>query len=377
MTEQTGAARPRRAVRAPNRVGEDSSSVVTRSSQPQATGRSARAVDPAQQLQTLLTTPKSALTHVEITDVFNAGTWNILPLEVRERLCSLLPPTAFAGFIPTIDPMHSARTQRVLSDTDSQDIDVDMEAPAPNVSPDMLDASVFSDGHFLAAARTFQDHLYTGWMADTHKEKVAKYERGVLDGTLHAPWKDEVWAKEHTAPDNGEQPLPASSQQSEASARAGDAAELKLVDLAKNGVIKMGDVLAYKRTFSQLDTVVEKDAIIQSIHPKNYSVTVLVQPHTARELPPELLRVDPPDPDAPTKSMTVTSPNMLENGILDVDGRVEKSRRPNGNAWKCLSVWRWRHQPEGDLDMLAFQERGGRENHGTLFYLRGCYYHDR
>ncbi|KZT30279.1 hypothetical protein NEOLEDRAFT_1054809 [Neolentinus lepideus HHB14362 ss-1] len=378
MTEETDSARPKRSARAPNRFGEGPSTVATRPSQAQATtSRLTRTIDPVQQLQTLLTSPKSALTQVDITDIFNAGTWDMLPEEARARLCSLLPPTAFAGFVPTIDPMHSSRTQHVFSDSNPQDIEVDTEAPAPAVSLDMLDTSVFTDGHFLAAARTFQDHVYTGWMADTHKEKVKTYETGVQDGVLHAPWKDEVWERDHTSSGNTEQPPAASSQQSEASARAGDAAELKLADLAKNGVIKTGDVLVYKRTFSQLDTIVEKDVIIQSIHPKNYSVTVLIQPGTARELPPELLRVDPPDPDAPTKTMTVTSPNMLENGILDVDGRVERGRRPNGNAWKSLSVWRWRQHPEGDLDMLAFLERGGRENHGTLFYLRGCYYHDR
>jgi hypothetical protein len=72
--------------------------------------------------------------------------------------------------------------------------------------------------------------------------------------------------------------------------------------------------------------------------------------------------------------MTITSPTMLETGLLDMDGRIEKAQRPNGNAWKRVSVWRWR---DGTLDGgVGEGERGGRENHGTLFYLRGCYYHD-
>ena len=64
---------------------------------------------------------------------------------------------------------------------------------------------------------------------------------------------------------------------------------------------------------------------------------------------------------------------MLETGLLDMDGRIEKAQRPNGNAWKRVSVWRWRDGMDGGG---VEGERGGRENHGTLFYLRGCYYHD-
>lgn len=42
-----------------------------------------------------------------------------------------------------------------------------------------------------------------------------------------------------------------------------EAAELKLVDLAKSSVVKVGDVLAYKRNFSQLDMTVEKDVVVR------------------------------------------------------------------------------------------------------------------
>ena len=71
--------------------------------------------------------------------------------------------------------------------------------------------------------------------------------------------------------------------------------------------------------------------------------------------------------------MTITTPTMLETGVLDVDGRIDRSKRPNGNAWKCFTVWRWRGEPTD----IANDGRGGRENHGTLFYLRGTYYHER
>lgn len=81
------------------------------------------------------------------------------------------------------------------------------------------------------------------------------------------------------------------------------------------------------------------------------------------------------DPNA-IRSMTITSPSMLESALLDIDGRLDRNQRPNGNAWKCFSVWRWRQVPGSGSDEGVSNGRGGRENHGTLFYLRGNYYHE-
>jgi hypothetical protein len=174
-----------------------------------------------------------------------------------------------------------------------------------------------------------------------------------------------------------------------------EAAELKLADLVKGSVVKVGDVLAYKRKFSQLDMTVEKDIIvrlhilrckticwsweqIESINRRTNAVTVLIQPGTS-PLPQALLERNPPESSSPTQRMEIVSPSQLENGVLDIDGRVERARRPNGNAWKCFTVWRWREDAEweGDFETFANDGKWGRENHGTLFYLRGNYYHDR
>ena len=83
---------------------------------------------------------------------------------------------------------------------------------------DTMDPSIFTDPYFLAAAHTFQDHIFTGWMSDAHIEKRAKFEVGVVDGSMHAPWKDEVWLKDHGVP---RKDMPTSAQQPDWSARAG------------------------------------------------------------------------------------------------------------------------------------------------------------
>ena len=42
-----------------------------------------------------------------------------------------------------------------------------------------------------------QDHLYTGWYTATHRRLVEKHIEAVRAGTLHAPWKDEVWERDY------------------------------------------------------------------------------------------------------------------------------------------------------------------------------------
>ncbi|RDB24081.1 hypothetical protein Hypma_008562 [Hypsizygus marmoreus] len=362
--------RPRRSTRPPARLQAAATPPPT--SAPAARPkRKTQDAEPFDQLQFLLKNPKSTLTSMDISDLINAASFNMLSPESQEMLKALLPPTAFLSFKRTIDPDHPSA---------SDSMDVDQLTPSASTSR-TLDMTVFTDSHFLAAAHTLQDHIYSDWMSDAHAARVKKYEDGIRDGTLAAAWKDEIWERNNISStmlrpviSNG-QAAP-SNHVAESNARAGEAAEIKLVTLAKHGVLRVGDIIAYKRNFSGLDIQIEKDAIIQSIHPKTYALTVLFEPGTTKYLPAHLLTPIPAEPSAPTQSATITSPSMLETGMLDIDGRVERARRPNGNAWKCFTVWRWRGEP-GDMEVLGEGGRGGRESHGTLFYLRGTYYHER
>ncbi|KAJ7512421.1 Asx homology domain-containing protein [Mycena galericulata] len=333
-----------------------------------------KAKDDVDHAEKLLQNPKSRLTKMDISDLINANSWNMLSPDSQTRLAAFLPPTAFRSFQPTLGPDHPAAAD--LMNVDSGD-----------AGP--LDTSFFTDAHFLAAAHTFQDHLYSNWLSDAHAEKVEKYTKGIHDGSLAAPWKDEVWERDNQ---NEEPTVTTGSHTSSVLAgyaiffscrtqshfvscstrRSREASELKLGDLAKNSVLREGDVLAYKRNFTNLNIFVEKDAIVQRIDPRTHSLTVLVEPGTTRDLPAHLLMPGPSDPSAPTRSMTITSPTQLESGLLDIDGRVERTKRPHGNAWKAMTLWRW----PGDA-LGTEGGRGGREAHGTLFYLRACHYQDR
>jgi len=117
---------------------------------------------------------------------------------------------------------------------------------------------------------------------------------------------------------------------------------------------------------------VEKDVLVHAINTRTRSITVLLESGPTQHLPPYLVMPDPPDPVPPAQLMDITSPTMLETGLLDLDGRIERSKRPNGNAWKTFTVHRWREDGISSMD----DHKGGRESHGTLHYLRHSHFSD-
>ncbi|KAL0580494.1 hypothetical protein V5O48_001564 [Marasmius crinis-equi] len=387
------AERPRRSTRKTTKLIEaeqEEKTAVASSSKRKAASTNLNNDDGEYELSDLLQYSKSVLTTMDISELINANTWDILSPESRARLAPLLPSSAFKGYKPTIGSEHPAYQDSSVSPAGPSSHTTDNEKNQRD--PATVDPSFFNDLHFLAAARTFQDHIYSGWLTDEHKAKVAKWEQDVRDGKAAAPWKDEEWEK-NAAEEAAEESSHANGTNSKTKAKDRPVSDVRLYELARHSVTQVGDVLSYKRHFNHLDLTIEKDVIVNispafsgvtcmltfgralsspQIHSHNtrqQSLTIFLERGTTQHLPPTLLVPDPePDPVGTTQSIEITSPTMLETAILDIDGRVGKDRRPNGNAWKCFTVWRWRDGAEGGY---GGDERGGRENHGTLFYLRG------
>jgi len=110
------------------------------------------------------------------------------------------------------------------------------------------------------------------------------------------------------------------------------------------------------------------------------SIVVLYPSGTTKYLPPALASSPAPTEDLlpdddSLLETTIITPSSLESGILDTDSRVDRLQRTNGNAWKYLSVWKF--LPGGGPDGLTSPERGGRQNTGTLHYLRSSVYYGR
>ncbi|KAJ8095329.1 hypothetical protein AAF712_008679 [Marasmius tenuissimus] len=327
------------------------------------------------ELTDLLQYSKSVLTTMDISTLINSATWEMLSPESRANLAQLLPPTAFKGYKQTIGHEHPACQSTTGVELEAGPSSKRRDAGKDTHDPTTVDLNFFSDLHFLAAARTFQDHIYSDWLSDEHKAKVKDWEEAVREGKTAAPWKDEEWEKNAAAEAEEENETANSNTNTTKpkSSKAKPASEIRLHELMRHSIIRVGDVLSYKRHFNQLDLVVEKDVIINDSHQQ--TLTIFLERGTTQHLPLGLLLPDPqPDPDGTTQSIEITSPTMLETAILDIDGRVGKDRRPNGNAWKYFTVWRWRDGAEGTF---GGDERGGRESHGTLYYLRGSFHSDR
>ncbi|KAF7291936.1 hypothetical protein MIND_01219100 [Mycena indigotica] len=321
MADASTSSGPRRSTRKPKPIQQETIPIVEHVPAKRKAKDDASGVDSVERLVYLLQNSKSQLTKMDISDVINANVWDMLSPDAKMRLAALLPATAFRSCPSVLESDHPAASSNTFTNGNS------------TVDPEQLDLAVFTDSHFLAAAHTFQDHLFSNWLSDSHAEKMKKYIEGTKDGSLAAPWKDEVWERDNGAPTEDAKPIPNGDTRT----IAGEAADIKLVDLIKNSVIREGDVLAYKRKFAALGIVVEKDLIIQQIDARTRNLTVLVEPGIIRDLSTSLLLPGTIEPTGSIRSMTISSPSQLENGLLDIDGRVERSKRPHGNAWKSLT----------------------------------------
>ncbi|EJD00461.1 uncharacterized protein FOMMEDRAFT_127124 [Fomitiporia mediterranea MF3/22] len=336
----------------------------------------------------MLTNPKSRLTGMDISDVINYGAWLALSPESRASLCKLLPRTAFGEQSQELDESHPSRRslQENISSTPYKiDDSVQTDQPAGSldelapVQEQHLDPSFFKDPHFESAARTFQDHLFSGWFTPAHRELVERHHLGVRDGSLYAPWKDDLWDQDHPedhneADEEGSMQDPSDSIGTRNERRKSKESELS--PLVRKGFLKQGDVISFRHKFLGCGLAIEKDALISAIHPKTSALTLTASSGTTRDLPSALLI---PNPNGPAdlsslREVHVSTPTQLVTALLDIDGRIPREHRPRINAWKMITNWQWSVEMESQgisPEEAMLLDKGGRECLGTLFYLRG------
>ncbi|KAI0631552.1 Asx homology domain-containing protein [Trametes polyzona] len=351
----------------------------------------------AEKLEQLLTNPKSKLTKIDISDVINYTNFLELSEESQNRLCGLLPPTAFSTYVPTVCPSHpdyrpptdggAPGDSNVVDRMDVDDADAASGSGSESgATPATLDPTVFTSPFFLSAAHTWQDHLFSSWLTKKATDEMARFAEGARTGDMHVDWKDEVWEAEQ--------------QQSSVTLKGKKAAEeIDLTTLAKKELLREGDILVYKRGFPGLKDTIHKDILVESINYLTHTIDVLLAPDQRRTLPQALL-VHNANPKHTGEKMLsikkVTDVVALERGVIDVDGRIRPSDKyahdvaactipppPGGvteemqnmievRAWKSFTVWRWREEMRDQTELQGVQDRGGRERIATLFYLRGC-----
>ncbi|KAG9019347.1 hypothetical protein FRB90_003753 [Tulasnella sp. 427] len=387
-------------------------------------------------LQYLLTNPRSKLCKVDIANVFSFSNWELLSEDARQKLLPLLPPTAFINYVPTIDQSHPSNTVKKSSD-DAMDVDPVAGPSTSERSLDLVDPN-FLKCHFLqSAARQFQvsdklqflmkwslaqpnswqDQIVSGFFTEKSTQRVQMYNEAVANGTAHARWKDDEWDEEHP-PASDDEPTPvASSITAKGKARATPARRAAFVpsipQLAEHRLLRPGDLLLYKRAFTNPRLVVQKHLLVQSINEISGAVTFLLPLNTITSFnddvltfPAEILPTIPATTLTPTLSVsnspqklrrrtydefddfpkehsgrqepqseyfaitTSTTSAAVESHILPLFDNLppEKMHQPDASSSKCFTVWRWKDEDAavgGDPNARM----GGRQNVGTLYYL--------
>ncbi|KAI0684492.1 hypothetical protein BC835DRAFT_635456 [Cytidiella melzeri] len=352
--------RPRRT----NKTSARGSSVTSSTSQVEPIGR-----NPAKRLEYLLTHGRSKLTTMDISDILSYQNFLKLSELSQQSLCALLPPSAFAAFLPSLDSSHPAARRQPEPQSDIR--------VGAVCSPATLDSKIFSNPFLLSGAKAFQDHMFSGWRSSGAKDTVTQYEQGIANGALHAEWKDEQWAREHPSFTRAKP----------------HSVDLDLVALAKRSVLQQGDVVFYRRRFSSIGVTVEKELLVCSIDPSSHAINFLLQPGKSPSLPRELLVANPPHPQPPTLAMDcIMSSVELEEGVLDLNKQIPHevfsiaNDISGHNTWtnvgngsadavgasraaKALSVWRWTDETKSDVELHRTLDKGGRELLGTVHYL--------
>jgi hypothetical protein len=180
------------------------------SDKPVAATATPAAADPS--LAFLLQDPRSVLTQMNMSvrtaccpcvqfsdrrrqDIINLDTWNNLSQSSQILLATFLPPTAFSDCVSTISPFHPSQDHPPATIFSSA-----CRETTSSHNPELLLPSFFSDPHFLSAAHTFQDHLFSSFLSPRAATALQAWLGDVRSGKGHFPWKDELWEQDHSEP---------------------------------------------------------------------------------------------------------------------------------------------------------------------------------
>ncbi|KAF8472467.1 Asx homology domain-containing protein [Kalaharituber pfeilii] len=247
----------------------------------------------------LLTSKNSKLVKArDLSDVLNSATWDLLsPGEKKE--CLDLLPTIDKIFVPS-------------SNTDAD----------PNGEPALVADFFESNQVFKDSLIEFQDDLSNGRYEPTYVAQAASARKARLEGAADK-YKDGQYELYW-------------GQRQRTGMVAGAAAQIKLPELVQKGLLKAGDIWAFRRKFcienSKRDIIIEKEVKVAdvTVNEGKYSLVFHIPPgphkfsHPSRE-------------DIVLEG--VVSPQAVETLILKTHPKTP-SYIPNGNAFKVFNVWR-------------------------------------
>lgn len=109
-----------------------------------------------------------------------------------------------------------------------------------------------------------QDHLYSGWFARGHLQDIRKFEAGIANGNLHAPWKDETWEEKQTQDESVQSNrFVCNGEIGVILIHCSHRSQRDLEQMIRRGLLSEGDIIVYKRSFQDLGILVEKDVYVR------------------------------------------------------------------------------------------------------------------
>ncbi|KAF8427411.1 Asx homology domain-containing protein [Tirmania nivea] len=244
----------------------------------------------------LLTSKRSRLAKAaDLSDVLNSTTWDLLSTEEQKECLALLP---------SID--------KVYGPPGSNTADGDLNGEAI-LAPDFFESNqVFKD-----SLLEFQDDLIQGRYEPSYIAEAANARKARLEGAVDK-YKD------------GQYEL-FWGQRQHFGMIAGAAANIKLPELIQKGLLKAGDIWAYKRTFDKV-VVLEKEVTVAEVNNENGKYSLVFH------IPPGKHKFPHPSRDNIVVA-GIVSPQTLENAILRAHPDTP-DHIPNGNSFKVFKVWR-------------------------------------
>ncbi|KAF7727695.1 hypothetical protein EC973_007251 [Apophysomyces ossiformis] len=222
----------------------------------------------------LCTNPASPLVHAKLENIFSYSNFELLGPEQRGQLARLLPDidTLTEGNFKTIPPAFFSKDKNSVFWTALDDWQ-----------------SMLGAGEF---APTLNHNSLDNRANMSHAE-------GFKDDEFEAYWGEHFdREKLHNV--------------------AGDSKNITLKDMCRKGLIRVNDVIMYKRNFSACKVVVSKlMTVVKACGTTGISI----------ELDDQIFE-------------DFETPTALETKILDHHGQVTKDKRPNGNAFKSIRLIR-------------------------------------
>ncbi|CAB4487177.1 hypothetical protein RhiirA1_436033 [Rhizophagus irregularis] len=279
-------------------------------------------------LQKLFSDPKSMVAKKQLKSLFNFQVYNKFSDEQKSRLLKLIPNCELVPIASDNgEPIDTPRIEREYTAAGKELYMPGVSEPVKELDPNKVCPrfDFWLSDSFKDARWWFQTSVRYGYNTsygvDTQWDNLENFKTKVPKNWKSDDYEQEwglgLWGK------LGKKQV------------AGDSAKISLPEMAKAQIIRLNDTLKYKRQFKNIGITVLMDLKVVGINKSNGHLKL------------ELFKGE--------QSKTIdgiNNPTRLENEVLDFDGRVAKSSRPNGNAFKNFSIAR-----SGDYSPSLFEAR--------------------